>query len=232
MTKTKKNTSELTIETPASNEAEEMPIIKDRISIDFLLKEYDRLVEYQKTTIEDYNRWFNVYVGVASASIVILVPLSQTLKTGNESLLIDIILVGLFLIGAVNFTGLSYANATNTHLERAIRLIQDCFTERDHHAGSFLYFRKYDIGVSGSGPRALIIRGLTGGSPKALLVFINSIVASILVVKVSIEFGYLKFEFWPSLLEGVAVFLTVAFFHLMMAIIVNRVNDIQKTKST
>jgi hypothetical protein len=66
------------------------------------LKEYDRLVEYQKITMDDYNRWFNVYLGVASTTIVVLVPLSQAIKTGNEPLITNIILLGLLFVGLVN----------------------------------------------------------------------------------------------------------------------------------
>jgi hypothetical protein len=142
------------------------PIDGTNITIDFLLKEYGRLIEYQKITIDDITRWFNIYIGVASAAFVLLVPLAQTLNTGNEPLIRDIILFGLLFVGVTNFIGLTNANATNIHYERAIRLIQKYFIERDTITKDFLYFETRNIGIKGSGVRALIIRGLMGGAPR------------------------------------------------------------------
>jgi hypothetical protein len=61
MMKTKDNPPETVVKKTNSSKEEKVPIIKDKISVEFLLKEYERLVEYQKLTIDDYNRWFNVY---------------------------------------------------------------------------------------------------------------------------------------------------------------------------
>jgi hypothetical protein len=207
--------------------ANEQPsqIINDGKAAEFLLKEYDRLVEYQKLTLDDYNRWFNIYLGVASAAIVVLVPLSQAIPTGNEPLISNIILLGLLFIGYANFVGLSYANSTSIQHERAIRLIQDYFIKQEPNLTKYLYFRVNKVGVTGTGIRALITRGLSSGSPKSLLVLINSIVASILLVKIGVETGYWS-NAYQSLYIGSAIFIASSILHLLIARTVYKVHGI------
>ena len=202
-------------------------IIDPEKTIEFLLKEYDRLVEYQKITIEDSSRWFNVYLGIASAAIIVLVPLSQTLTAGNSSLILSIILFGLLFIGLVNFLGLSFANSTSIHFELAIRLIQDYFIAHDANTTKYLYFRANKVGIPGTGFRALITRGLLSGSPRTLLVWINSIIASIVLVKVGLEIGYWSSNF-QSVLFGSFVFVISALIHVLIALIVHRTHGIKQ----
>lgn len=207
-----------------ANEQQSKLIFDDK-TIDFLFKEYDRLVEYQKLTIDDYSKRFNIYLGIASAAIVVLVPLSQAIKTGNEPLIANIILLGLLFVGFAIFIGLSYANSTSIQYERAIRLLQDYFIKDEPNVIKYLYFRTTEVGVTGTDFRALITRGLSSGSPKSLLVFLNSIVSSALIVKVGIEMSY-----WNTIIQfilvGSIVFAGSILLHLSIARIVYRVHGI------
>ena len=195
-------------------------------SIELLLKEYDRLVEYKKITLENYDRWFNIYLAVATAALVILIPLTQTLVTGTEPYIANLILLGLLLLGVSTFTGLSFANARSIHLERAIRHIQDYFISQEQNLEKWLYFRVTDTVVPGTGFKALVTRGVTGGSPKSILVVINSAVSVSLIIKIGIETGVLTYNYLFLMVFGSIIFLVTAFLHLAYARIVYKTNCI------
>lgn len=195
-------------------------------SANFLLKEYDRLVEYQKITIESYDRWFNIYLASASAGVIIIVPLAQVTSSENGSIIINIILFGLLILGFVNFVGLSFANGTSIQHERAIRLIQDYFSERNPKITDFLYFRKNKIGVPGTGAKALLIRGITGGSPKSLLVLLNSIVGTVLLIRLGIGTDLLSLTTFSQIVIGLVVFVIILALHMFYAKLIYRTHGV------
>jgi hypothetical protein len=79
--------------------------------------------------------------------------------------------------------------------------------------------------VAGTDFRALIIRGLSSGSPKSLLVLINSLVSSILVVRLGTGMGY-----WSLISQFVLasslVFVASVVMHLLITRIVYKVHGI------
>ena len=200
--------------------------IKDEHSIEFLLREYERLVEYQKITIESYDRWFNIFLAAASAGVIVLVPLVQSVTFENQATTINIIILGLLILGIVNFIGLSFSNATSIQYERAMRLIQDYFIEHEPLTFNYLYFRKHQIGISGTGIKALISRALTGGSPKSFLVLINSLMGSVLLIKVGSEIGIISLNTALQVIIWIIVFVSILALHLIYARIVYKVHGI------
>jgi hypothetical protein len=214
------------LNTLPANVSSEKCTIKDEHSIEFLLREYERLVEYQKITIESYDRWFNIYLAAASAGVIILVPLAQAVTSGNQPAIINIIILGLLILGLVNFVGLSFSNATSIQYERAMRLIQDFFIEHEPLTSNYLYFRKHQIGIPGTGIKALIGRALTGGSPKSFLVLINSLMGAVLLIKVSFDISILSLNTVLQVTIGIIIFVLILALHLIYARIVYKVHGI------
>ena len=176
--------------------------------------------------IDSYNRWFNVYLAVASAAIVVLVPLTQTLTSGNQPTIVNITLLGLLVLGVANFVGLSFSTAISIQYERAMLLIQDYFIEREPNKTKLLHFRTRRIGVPGTGFRALIIRGLTDGSPKSMLVLTNSIVISVLTVKIGVESGVIQPDSLIQVIMAIVTFVLGATLHLLYSRIVYKMHGV------
>lgn len=200
--------------------------IKDVHSIEFFLKEYDRLVEYQKITVESYYQLFNIFLAAASAGVIVLVPLTQAVTSGKQPAIINIIIFGLFILGIVNFVGLSFSNATSIQYERAMRLIQDYFIEHEPLIINYLYFRKVQIGIPGTGIKALIGRALTGGSPKSFLVLINSLMGAVLLSKVGFELDILISNTVLRIATGIIIFASILALHLTYTRIVYKIHGI------
>ena len=83
----------------------------DNISIEFLLKEYERLSEYQKASFDMYHRRFDIYLAAVSGTLLIAVALSQTTQSPFQQTAITTLLVVLLVIGLNVFASLSYSNA-------------------------------------------------------------------------------------------------------------------------
>jgi hypothetical protein len=119
------------------------------------------------------------------------------------------------------------ASISETHFERAMRLVQKAFMDRIQLLDSYLYFNHHSLGVTGTSRKILIFRGLTGGGPKSILVLINSAAIGILIYKLSdilgIKFIYRSVDF----IVLVLVFLAAAFLHIVYASWLYKVNGIK-----
>ncbi|HRO91426.1 MAG TPA: hypothetical protein PLC06_13080 [Promineifilum sp.] len=198
----------------------------DNISIEFLLKEYERLSEYQKASFDMYHRRFDIYLAAVSGTLLIAVALSQTTQSPFQQTAITTLLVVLLVIGLNVFASLSYSNASQVHLERATRLIQSCFIERDAGINGFLYFDKHRSSISGTDLRTLLIRGITGGGPKSILVIVNSLLVSILLIRFVKLVGEIDLPFPVQVLVGVGAFLLCSILHVVYARWIYRINGI------
>jgi hypothetical protein len=195
---------------------------------DFLLKEYEHLVEYQKVTVEGYDRWFSIYLTLGAAVITVIIPLVQSFSSGNKPAILDLILGGLVAFGILNFMGLSYSNAVSIHYERAIRLIQDHFITQYPDLINSLYFRKTSLGIEGTKFQSLIIRGLSTGSQKSTVVVINSILIPLLLIKVGVEQGIILFDIQYQLIMGLAIFIISGILHVLIGLLIYKVHGVYR----
>lgn len=199
---------------------------RDSLDNEFLLKEYEHLVEYQKVTVEGYDRWFNVYLTIGAAVVTVVIPLIQSFSSGNKTDIINLILGGFIVFGTLNFVGLSYSNAVSIHYERAIRLIQDRFITQNPDIQKCLYFRSNSLGVGGNRFGSMMIRGITNGSPKSTVVIINSSLLAFLLIKIGFEQGVIHISLPLQLLAGFILFIIFGIFHVLLGLIIYKVHAV------
>lgn len=201
-------------------------IKSDSLDNEFLLKEYEHLVEYQKVTVEGYDRWFNVYLTIGAAVVTVVIPLIQSFSSGNKTDIVNLILGGFFFFGTLNFIGLSYTNAVSIHYERAIRLIQDRFIMLNPDIEKSLYFRSNSLGVGGNRFGSMVIRGITNGSPKSTVVIINSLLLAFLLMKIGLERGIIHISLPLQLLAGFMLFMIIGIIHVFIGKIIYKVHGV------
>ena len=203
-------------------------VVEDQKSIEFLLKEYDRMVEFRKIADDNYGKAFNLYIGIISAATAIVIPLIQSLNATNKTSVINIIIIALVVFGLVTFANISFLNVLGIQFERAILLIQDNFISRDGNVLNFLHFRTKKIGIKGMQIRSLIARAVTGGSPKSLVVILNSVLIAILVSKLGLEYNLLSSSSAFLSLVAVTLFAFSAMCHLFYTRFLYKAHSIEQ----
>ncbi|MDH5506822.1 MAG: hypothetical protein OEZ02_06340 [Anaerolineae bacterium] len=198
----------------------------DGLSKEFLLKEYHRLIEYKKITLNGYDTRFNIYLALASALLVILLPLFQRAEPEIVLNTVNAILIALLLLGVVTFVGLSSANTQSIHLERAIRHIQNYFISSDEMLKPLIYFQVTKTTVPGTDFKSMIIRGVTGGSPKSMILLINCAIATLLSIKIGNECKFLTNNVSQNIIFGTFILLLSILLHLIYTRIVYKANRI------
>ena len=199
----------------------------DNTSMEFLLKEYERLAEYQKVTFEAYARRFDIYLAAGSAAFVGIVTISQSqsMASTQREMFSLMILAGLLILGFNIFAALSDASVWQIHYERAMRLLQKYFVERETILNNFLYFDIHQVRTSGARFRTLLLRGVTGGGPKSILIIADSTVLAVLVVRIGAWLG-LTMAVSVEVIAGLTVFLLASLLHVAYARWIYKINGI------
>jgi len=150
-----------------------------------LIAEYQRLSELKRVAIEEFNKRFDIYLTVFSAAIAGIVAILQFASGNLQGKLITFITVVMLVLGWNIFTSLNSANLWNIHLERATRLIQEKYIEREPSLSSYFYFHKPLNAIIGTKFSTLVVRGLSSGGQKSIVILANSA-----------AFTYLLDHFW------------------------------------
>jgi len=198
----------------------------DNVTTEFLLKEYGRLSEHQKSLIDSYHRRFDIYLAAATAAFIGVVTLSQATTSSLQKAGIIVILTALLVLGLNIFASLSYSNVSQVHFERAVRLIQKHFAAKEPSINEFLYFNHNQGEIAGTTFKALVIRGLTGGGPKSILVVVNSSLLAILTIKAATWFGIIYPTVKNQVSIGLIVFLLASILHVIYARWIYKINGI------
>lgn len=198
----------------------------DNLSIEFLLKEYERLSEYQKASFDSYHRRFDIYLAAVSGTLVIAAALSQSTLSQFQEKSLPIILGALLILGLNVFSSLSYSNASQVHLERAARLIQKGFLEREPSISRFLYFDQQHSKITGTKFRTLLIRGITGGGHKSILVIANSILLAVALIRLLNWTDAIDLSISAQVIIGLIAFVLSSLMHVVYAQWIYKINGI------
>ena len=193
-----------------------------------LIAEYQRLCELKKVAIEEFNKRFDIYLTAFTAAIAGIIAILQFVSGDLQAQLITIITIVMLVLGWNIFTSLGSANVWNIHLERATRLIQGNCIEKVPQLSEYFYFRKPLQAIIGTNFLTLIIRGISTGGQKSIVILANSAAITYLL---QVLLNYIGWEqllltwFQDTLL--LITFLTSCFIHVLYSWWFYRANGIQ-----
>lgn len=196
--------SKSTIRDRPANLAATPPLVSDEKSLQFLLREHERIAGLYEAGTDSYHRRFDVWLAAFSAGFVGVVTLADKLAAPIRSVFIVAILAALLVLGLNVFMSLATSSVLSAHYLRAIILIQNCFVRRDGCVDAYLYFQHHTVGLTGTDFLSVAKRGLAGGGLKSILVLANSATACGLVLALPDLFG--QRYIIPPLLIVVLVF--------------------------
>lgn len=159
------------------------PVSTGEFSADFLLAEYERLKDLRAEIGQRAFRRFEFYVTIISAALGAYLLISQA-QTGITipRYLIDLTVLGLFGYGVITYVNLTFASAFQLEIIRAFKAIQKYFVGRDPDIEQHLYFSTPAETPKNYGFIRVLTRGVAGGSEKAIIAFINSTLATYLLI--------------------------------------------------
>lgn len=194
-------------------------------SNDFLLAEYQRLADFQKSASDSYQRRFDIYLAVFSAAVLGFLSLSGLSSSADRETVLYIILIALIIVGLIIFTSMASINTWQIHLERAMRMIQARYVQGDPSLSSLLYFSTQRTGIGGTGYGQLLVRGIISGGPKTILVIGNSIAISSLLIKFLTT---TSLKLFPNTLAviGIATFIFSGLLHVLFAKVMYKIGGI------
>jgi hypothetical protein len=193
----------------------------------FLLSEYNRLADFQKSASDTYQRRFDIYLAVFSAAVVGFLSLSDPSSSAYRETVLLVILISLIIVGVTIFASMASISTWQVHLERAMRMIQERFAQNDPTIRDFLYFSIRKTGITGTGYVALLLRGIISGGPKTILVIGNSFAISYLLIHLIISTNLLPSSQFTALVAiGVVAFLLSGLLHVLFAKVMYKIGDI------
>lgn len=193
-----------------------------------LIAEYQRLSDLKKVTVEEFNRRFDIYLTVFTASIAGIITIQQFAPVKSQSQLITIITFVMLVLGWNVFTSMGSANVWNIHLERAARLIQTKFIEREPYLLEYFYFKKPMKAITGTKLSTLIVRGISSGGQKSIVVIANSAAITYLLYNIFNHLGWkLVHLVWYRNITLFIIFLLAGFAHVCYSWWYYRANGIR-----
>lgn len=212
------------IATPTDN------TISNPASIEFLITEYKRLESLINTSFDSYQKRFDVYLAILSASFAGIIAFSEFGTSSIQDFVVQFILIALLILGMITYFSLSYLNVSLAHYTKAAQLIQKSFINRDSKIDDYLYFRHNSIGIVGINFRTLLVRGITGGGYKALLVLVNSLIIAEVLIRFLIWQQIIPFNYWIMISLAVPAFFLSVTLHIMYATWLYRISGIRTLK--
>jgi hypothetical protein len=186
----------------------------DEHTASFLLAEYERLKDLRSEIGQRASRRFEFYLTIITAASGAYLLISQS-QSGLllPRYLLDLIILGLFGYGVITYINLSFASAFSLEIIRAFKAIQKYFVNCDPVIEQHLYFSKPVEHSKSYGLRGVLTRGVAGGSEKSVLAFINSILATYLLLSLLQNYLNIQLLNVQVVITAIVIFLISCFLH-------------------
>jgi len=186
----------------------------DDHSASFLLAEYERLKDLRSEIGQTASRRFEFYLTIVTAALGAYLLVSQ-IQSGLSipRYILDLSVLGLLGYGVITYINLSWASAFFLEILRAFKAIQKYFVTRDPAVEQHLYFSTPVEPSKRYGLRGVLTRGVAGGSEKAVLAFVNSTLATYLLLSLLQNYLNIQLLNVTVVIIAIVVFLISGFLH-------------------
>ena len=207
----------------ASNDTSFLHKPDDKHTASFLLNEYERLSKVRSEIAQRASKRFEFYLTIVTATLGAYILISQA-QSGISipRYILDLCGLGLFGFGIITYLNLTFASVFNLECYRAVRAIQNYFIIHDPTIEQHMYFNTPDESSKRYGLRAVVTRGVGGGSEKTLLACVNSALATYLVLSLLCNYLNIQLLNIELVVIGFVVFLISCFLHAIILTLMYR----------